>query len=197
MEQAQSKTKENLMRAFAGESQARNRYTIAAAQAKKEKLHVLEAVFTFTADQEREHAELFYKFLADAAGETIEIEGGYPVDASPSLAVLLRAAQHNEYEEYETVYPAFGETAEAEGFPEIAALFRRIAEIEKLHGDRFGVLAELLETNRLFISDAECGWVCLNCGHFEKAKEAPAVCPVCKHPQGFFIRAEMLPFTNV
>lgn len=99
----QSKTKENLMRAFAGESQARNRYTFAASQAKKNNLHVIEAVFTFTANQEKEHGEIFYNHLSAMAGKTIEIDGGYPVDITDSISELLRYAQHNEYEEHDPV----------------------------------------------------------------------------------------------
>ena len=102
----QSETKKNLMRAFAGESQARNRYTIAAAQAKKEGLDAIAAIFLYTADQEKEHAEIFYKHLTEAAGETIEIDGTYPVDIANSTAELLRMGQHNEYEEHDDVYQA-------------------------------------------------------------------------------------------
>ena len=106
-----SETKDNLMRAFAGESQARNRYTFAASQAKKEKLHVIEAVFTYTANQEKEHAEIFYKHLKELAGETIHVDGGYPVDITEDISKLLRMAQHNEYEEHDPIYKSFGETA--------------------------------------------------------------------------------------
>ncbi len=140
-----SETKLNLMRAFAGESQARNRYTFAAQQAKEQKLHVVEAVFTFTADQEKEHAQVFYNHLKEMAGETIQIDGGYPVDISQSVLELLRFAQHNEYEEHDPVYQAFGDKAMEEGFPKIAASFHQIAKIEKVHGDRFGRLADLIE----------------------------------------------------
>ena len=115
-----SETKLNLMRSFAGESQARNRYTIAASQAKKQNLHVIEAVFTYTANQEREHAEIFYNYLKGLGGETIHIDGGYPVDISDNLSELLRMAQHNEYEEHDDVYKNFGEKAKEEGFHAIA-----------------------------------------------------------------------------
>ncbi len=189
-----SETKQNLMRAFAGESQARNRYTLAASQAKSQKLHVVEAIFKFTADQEKEHAEIFYNHLKECAGETIHIDGGYPVDISQSIVQLLRYAQHNEYEEHDDVYRAFGDKAKEEGFAKIAASFHSIAEIEKTHGDRFGHIADLLEQNKLFLSDAECGWMCLNCGHIANTKGAPEICPVCSHDQGFFIRLEMAPF---
>ena len=155
-----SETKLNLMRAFAGESQARNRYTFAAQQAKEQKLHVVEAVFTFT------------------------------------VLELLRFAQHNEYEEHDPVYQAFGDKAMEEGFPKIAASFHQIAKIEKVHGDRFGRLADLIEQNKLFISDVECAWMCLNCGHIFTGKEAPQKCPVCEHDRGFFIRLELAPYTD-
>ncbi len=140
-----SETKDNLMRAFAGESQARNRYTFAASQAKKEKLHVIEAVFTYTANQEKEHAEIFYKHLKELAGETIHVDGGYPVDITEDISKLLRMAQHNEYEEHDSVYKAFGEKAKEEGFMQVANSFFMIAEIEKKHGDRFGRFAEWME----------------------------------------------------
>ncbi|MEG0777345.1 MAG: ferritin family protein [Oscillospiraceae bacterium] len=190
----ESETKLNLMRAFAGESQARNRYTFAASQAKAGQLHVIEAIFTFTANQEKEHAEIFYKHLTEAAGETITIDGGYPVGITPSVVQLLRDSQHNEYEEYNTVYKQFGEIAAREGFPAVASSFKMIAEIEKTHGDRFEKFAELLEQNKLFVSDVDCGWMCLNCGHVFNGRQAPKMCPVCSHDQGFFIRLEMAPF---
>jgi len=188
-----SETKVNLMRAFAGESQARNRYTFAAQEAKEKKLHVVEAVFKFTADQEKEHAEIFYGFLKEFAGESIKADGTYPVDINESVAQLLRYAQHNEYEEHDDAYKNFGDKAKAEGFNEIAAAFHNIAKIEKIHGDRFGMFADLLEQNKLFVADVECKWMCLNCGHVHEGKEAPAICPVCKHDQGYFIRLELVP----
>ena len=191
-----SETKDNLMRAFAGESQARNRYTFAAAQAKQQKMHVVEAVFTFTANQEKEHAEIFYNHLKELAGETVHIDGGYPVDIYESVLQVLRAAQHNEYEEFAPVYQAFGDKAMEEGCPKVAASFHQIAGIEKIHGDRFGELADLLEQNKLFISDVECKWMCLNCGFVYEGKEAPAMCPVCQHDKGFFIRLELAPYTT-
>ncbi len=189
-----SVTKDNLMRAFAGESQARNRYTFAASQAKKNGLYVVSAVFAFTASQEKEHAEIFYKHLKELAGETIYIDGGYPVDISDSVTDLLSMAQHNEYEEHDDVYKAFGEKAREEGFDRVAAVFQHIAGIEKIHGDRFGKFAQLLKDGRLFVSDVEEEWMCLNCGYVFKGAKAPAVCPVCQHDQGYFIRFELAPF---
>lgn len=150
-----SVTKENLMRAFAGESQARNRYTIAASTARKQNLQVIEAVFTFTANQEREHAEVFYNHLAELSGENIQIDGAYPIDLSDDVAKLLRFAQHNEYEEHDDVYLHFAEKAKKEGFLKVANSFDSIAKIEKLHGDRFGLFADLLEQNKLFVSDVD------------------------------------------
>ncbi len=192
----QSTTKDNLMRAFAGESQARNRYTFAAEEARKQNLYVVEAVFRFTADQEKEHAGIFYKHLTEMTGETITVDGGYPVDISPSVAELLRRAHHNEYEEYHTAYKSFADMAAQEGFPKIAASFNQIAAIEKTHGDRFLALAELLEKNELFVAEAECQWMCLNCGHIFTGKAAPEKCPVCDHDRGYFIRLTMAPYTE-
>lgn len=190
---SKSVTKENLMRAFAGESQARNRYTFAASQAKKNGLYVISAIFGFTASQEKEHAEIFYKHLKEMSGETIFIDGGYPVDISEDVSDLLSRAQHNEYEEHDPVYKAFGEKAQEEGFAKIAASFLQIAEIEKIHGDRFGKYAQLMKEGKLFISDVEEEWLCLNCGYGYKGKAAPKVCPVCQHEQGYFIRFELTP----
>lgn len=192
----QSETKDNLMRAFAGESQARNRYTFAASQAKKEGLPVIEAIFTYTANQEKEHAEIFYKYLQEMAGETIQIDGGYPVDISKDVSKLLRMAQHNEYEEHDSVYKAFEEKAKEEGFNAVAASFHMIAEVEKIHGNRFGRYAEMLEEGKLFVSDVKTGWFCLNCGFVFEGHEAPEKCPVCEHEQGYFIRFTCSPFED-
>ena len=193
----QSETKKNLMRAFAGESQARNRYTIAAAQAKKEGLDAIAAIFLYTADQEKEHAEIFYKHLTEAAGETIEIDGTYPVDIANSTAELLRMGQHNEYEEHDDVYQAFGDKANEEGFKKIAASFYLIADIEKTHGDRFGYFAELLEKGELYQSEDTTYWLCLNCGHIHKGTKVPPKCPVCDHEQGYFIPLCLSPYEPI
>lgn len=192
----ESETKDNLMRAFAGESQARNRYTFAASQAKKDGLYVIHAIFAFTADQEKEHAEIFYKHLKELAGDTVFIDGGYPVDISEDISGLLRMAQHNEYEEHDDVYAKFAEKAQEEGFSRVAASFRMIAEIEKVHGDRFGRFAEMIEEGKLFVSDVETEWMCLNCGYVFKGTNAPTVCPVCSHDQGYFIRFELVPYED-
>ena len=191
-----SETLKNLMRAFAGESQARNRYTFAAGLCRQQKLHVLEAVFLFTAGQEKEHAEIFYNHMKAVSGSTVHIDGGYPVTVTNDVLRLLRDAQHNEYEEFDPVYPSFGETARAEGFPEAAASFEQIARIELTHGNRFGRLADLLENGKLFVSDMKCGWMCLNCGYVLESLEAPRQCPVCSHDQGWFIRLEMAPYST-
>ena len=188
------KTIENLMRAFAGESQARNRYEMAAGRAKKESLPVIEAIFRFTANQEKEHAEVFYKYLTSLAGETIKIDGTYPVDISSDVSQLLRYAQHNEYEEHDDVYKNFGDKAQEEGFGKAAMKFHKIAEIEKMHGDRFGAFAKLLEENQLFVSKVETKWICLNCGYIYEGKEVPMSCPVCDHEQGWYVRLELAPY---
>lgn len=193
---AESQTALNLMRAFAGESQARNRYTFAAQQAKKEKLPVIEMVFKFTADQEKEHAKVFYDFLKDMTGKNIQIDGGYPVNIYEKTLDYLRSAQHNEFEEFDPVYPDFGKIAAEEGFKQIGIKFNEIAKIEKVHGDRFGMLADWLEQGKLFVSDVEEEWMCLNCGYIHKSSEAPKSCPVCNHPQGYFIRLALAPYTS-
>lgn len=192
-----SKTKENLMRAFAGESQARNRYTIAASQARQSGLVVIEGVFTFTANQEREHAEIFYNHLCEFAGESISIDGTYPVDIAKEISQLLRFAQHNEFEEHDDVYKNFEETAQEEGFPKIAGSFHMIADVEKTHGERFGMFADLLEQNKLFVSDVETAWMCLACGNIYKGTSVPDKCPVCGHDKGYYIRLELAPYTSL
>ncbi len=199
-----SETKDNLMRAFAGECQARTRYTFAAGQAKEQKLPVLAQIFTYTADQEKEHAEVFYKFLKDLAGETIHVDGGYPVDITPEMNKLLRMAEHNEKEEHDVVYKAFAEKAKEEGFPEVASAFEQIARIEQTHANRFGRYAQWMEQNLLFGmadpmnagANRQTAWLCLNCGHIHVGPAAPKACPVCHHEQGYFVREEEAPFTR-
>lgn len=192
-----SETAKNLMRAFAGESQARNRYTFSASAAKKEGLPVIQAVFQFTADQEKEHAEIFYKFLKEMTGETIHIDGGYPVDMFDKTLDLLKAATHNEHEEHDVVYKNFGDEALKEGFDRIGKVFHMIAEVEKTHEDRFALFANLLESGKLFVSEVQTGWVCINCGYIYEGKTAPKYCPVCEHEQGFFVRLDMAPYVNL
>ena len=192
-----SQTKENLMRAFAGECQARMRYTLAAEEARKQNVQVVEKVFQYTAAQEAKHAEVFYKFLEPAAKSTIQIDGGYPVDISKSVVELLRMAQHNEMEEYNDVYKTFSEKAKEEGFARISAAFKMISEIEKVHGERFGKLADLMEKNQLFVSEVQTTWICLNCGYIHEGTSAPAHCPVCDVDQGYFIRFELSPYEPI
>ena len=192
-----SKTRENLMRSFAGESQARNRYTIAASAARKEKLEVVARVFEFTADQEKAHAKVFYDLLLPSAGQNIAIDGNYPIDLSDKTVDLLKAARHNEYEEFEHDYAAFAEIAHREGFDLIGGQFELIAKIEKTHGDRFGQFADWLEQGRLFGEDNnQTVWMCLNCGEIITASMAPQVCPVCRHGQDYFIRLDLAPYAS-
>lgn len=193
----ESQTLQNLMRAFAGESQARNRYTFAAEICHKQQLPVLEAIFTFTANQELAHAKVYLDHMAPCNGQNIPIEAAYPAEVSNNVLELLRQAAHNEQEEHASAYPAFEAVARQEGFAPIANSFQQIAVIEGAHNQRFTQLAELVETGKLFVSDTVCGWMCLNCGHILSAKEAPKVCPVCQHEQGYFIRLELAPYTDL
>lgn len=190
----ESKTKENLMRAFAGESQARNRYTIGADKARKMKMYTISDIFLYTADQERAHAERYYELLKSLSGETVFIDGGYPIDQQDTLEELLRAAEHNEKEEYEDVYQAFGNTAKEEGFQEAASTFYQIAEIEHTHQLRFAEVAKLLEDNKYYACENEGTWICTNCGHLHVGKQASTVCPVCRHIQGYFLPYPLAPY---
>lgn len=189
-----SQTKVNLMKAFAGESQARNRYTFASEEAREQGLYAIQEVFLFTANQERAHAERFYDLLKSLSGETIEICGGFPVDKQDTVEGLLEAAQHNEYEEADDVYIAFGNTAKEEGFMEVASAFFQIAEIEKIHGNRFGQLAEMLKDGTYFETKESEKWMCLNCGNIHTGKKLPGVCPVCRYEKGYFIPLELAPY---
>lgn len=191
-----SQTKTNLMKAFAGESQARNRYTFAAEKALEQKQHMIADVLYFTANQEKEHALIFYNHLKELDGQTIEIDGTYPVDLSQNLLQILRNATHNEYEEYENVYQEFAETALKEGFNKVSQDFKKIAEIEKTHGDRFKAIANDLENNQLYNSSSTIKWVCLNCGFIFEGTQVPSVCPVCSHDQGYFIKEQYAPYTK-
>lgn len=191
-----SQTRENLMRSFAGESQARNRYTIAASAARAEKLEVAARVFEFTADQEKAHAKVFYDLLLPSAGANIAIDGNYPVDLSDKTLDLLKAARHNEYQEFEHDYAQFAKIAHEEGFDLIGGQFELIAKIEKVHGDRFGMMADLLERGTLFGEDNhQTVWMCLNCGEIITSSLAPQTCPVCRHGQDYFIRLDWAPYT--
>lgn len=189
-----SVTRENLLRAFAGESQAWARYTFAAGAAKKQKLQVIEGLFTFTAAQEKEHGEVFYKLLKEASGTQVHIDADYPVDVTDDVLALLRAAKEHEYAEHSQIYPGFAQTARNEGFAKAADAFAYIAAIEQTHGDRFGCYADLLHNGALFASNAQEQWLCLNCGHVHTGEHAPAVCPACEHDQGYYIRRAATPF---
>ena len=194
MDFEKSKTRENLMRAFAGESQARNRYTFAAEQAREQKLEVVARVFEFTANQELAHAKVFYDALQPSVCSNLTVDGNYPIDLYPDLLGHLRAANHNELQEWEHDYAGFAKIAAEEGFDLISKTFEMIAAVEKTHGDRFGRFADLVENDGLFRSEAGVKWMCLNCGQIIDSTLAPATCPICKHPQGFFIRLGMAPF---
>lgn len=189
-----SKTKENLMKAFAGESQARNRYTFAAEEARKEGLYAVSQIFLFTAEQERAHAERFYELLKEMAGETIEICGGYPIDKQDSTEELLYAAQHNEYEEAVMCISLLVTWQKKKDLWKLHSAFYQIAKIEKIHGDRFGKLAELLKTGAYFECQEGEKWMCLNCGHIHSGLKVPGVCPVCRHERGYFIPVSLAPY---
>lgn len=189
-----SQTKINLMKAFAGESQARNRYTFAAEEAREQGMYAIAEVFLFTANQERAHAERFYDLLKSLSGETVDICGGFPIDKQDTLEGLLDAAQHNEYEEADDVYISFGNTAKDEGYMEVASAFFQIAEIEKIHGDRFGKLSEMLKKGTYFETPENGSWMCLNCGNIHSGKKVPGVCPVCRREKGYFIPFAMAPY---
>lgn len=189
-----SETKQNLMRAFAGESQARNRYTFAADMAKQQKLFGLERLFLFTAEQERAHAKIFFDFLKECNDKNITLDAAYPVNVDTSLIYQLSTAHHNEYKEYEEIYPHFGEVAQKEGYPMIAHAFKEIAKIEKVHGDIFSKYLEHMENNTLFKEPTASHFLCLNCGYIFEGTEVPERCPVCKEEQGYFVRIEDAPF---
>ena len=190
----ESKTRINLMRAFAGESQARNRYTFAAALARQNRLEVVARTFDFTAGQEKEHAEIFYQFLAPMNGSNILMDAGFPVNTEQNVPAQLRAAVHNETEECNTAYLEFSRIALEEGFGRIADAFAAIATIEGTHAQRFTRFADALESGELFSIRGETAWLCLNCGHVHFGPEAPKACPVCSHDQGYMIRADLKPF---
>lgn len=191
----ESKTKENLMKAFAGESQARNRYTIAAEMARHQGMQAIGQIFAFTAEQERAHAQVFYQLLKQSEGTNIDICGGYPVDTFDSLLDQVKAAEHNETEEYEDVYQEFGNVAKEEGFYEAASAFFQIAEVEKIHARRFGYIKKLLESKEYFQPSDSGTWMCLNCGYIHEGGKLPEICPVCRHEKGYFIPLCMAPYT--
>lgn len=181
-----TKTSENLLKSFAGESQARNRYTYYASIAKKEGFVQISNLFTETADNEKEHAKRFFKFLSEGLGiDNVEITATYPV-AYGDTKVNLKAAADGENEEWTDLYPTFANEAEAEGFPVIAAVYRKIAEVEKHHEERYRALLSNIENNKVFSKDIEVSWKCINCGYIYIGQDAPVACPACAHPQSYF-----------
>lgn len=184
-----TETIKNLMKAFAGESQARNRYTYFASVANKEGYRQIEAIFIETADNEKEHAKLFYKYIANdlkaAKAVPIEITASYPVAFGTTYDNLIAAAE-GEHEEWAELYIAFAEVAEKEGFPEIGNTFREVAEVEKHHEKRYLKLAENIKNDKVFKKDETVLWKCRNCGYIYEGAEAPAICPACKHPKAHF-----------
>jgi len=193
----ESRTKINLMRAFAGESQSRMRYYLAALTAQKQYLVGLERMFRFTADQEEHHAQVFYDLLKDAAGEEIEIKADFPADVYDDLQQLLDASANSENKEFSDIYPDFARIAAEEGFTDIGDKFRMIAKIEDTHKHRFEYYADLMQSDKLFRSeDTDERWMCLNCGHIHIGSEPPQNCPVCGVQQGFYVREAEAPFTS-
>lgn len=181
-----TKTAENLVKAFAGESQARNRYTFYASVARKEGLRQIEALFLETAENEMEHAKLFFKYLLpELQGQMVKIEADYPA-ALADTASNLEAAAGGEHEEWNDLYPAFAKVADDEGFPEIARTFRAVALVEAKHEARYSKLLSNIREKKVFRREEKRLWKCRNCGYILEAKEAPAECPVCKHPQEYF-----------
>lgn len=183
-----SKTAENLMKAFAGESQARNRYTFYASKARNEGFQQIQAIFLETADNEKEHAKLFYKHLVKnlAPNEMQEIQASYPVALSDQTHDNLKSAAEGEKDEWTVLYPGFAKTADEEGFPEIAKTFRNVALVEEKHEARYRKLADNIKSGKVFKKDVKVYWICRNCGHIIESKEAPNKCPVCDHPQEYF-----------
>jgi rubrerythrin len=190
-----SQTRINLMRAFAGESQARNRYIFAAKAALEQRLYVISEIFRFTASQEEQHAKIYFELLKDSAGKNIDITAGYPADVYNDIQKLLDSSVHNENEEYSDAYPGFAAIAREEGFNAAASKFELIAQIENSHKQRFEYYANLMREEKLFRSEKKEQWLCLNCGHIHEGTEAPAACPVCGADRGYFIRQAEAPYT--
>ena len=178
-----TQTEINLMKAFAGESQDRMRYTYFASAAKKEGLVQISKIFEETAAQEKEHGKRFFKFLE---GGEVEITESFPAGTISDTLTNLKAAAAGESYEWSDLYPSFAKVAREEGFPQIAATFEAISISEKQHDKRFKDLAENLEAGRVFKRNGTVTWRCLNCGYLHEAEEAPKVCPACLHPQSYF-----------
>jgi rubrerythrin len=178
-----TKTEQNLLKAFAGESQARNRYTYFAKVAKKEGLEQISALFEETAMNEMEHAKSFFKFLE---GGMVEITACYPAGVIGTTLENLKAAADGENEEWTELYPEFAKVAEEEGFKNIAMAFKMIAKVEKAHEDRYRKLYDNLEAGKVFKKDGKVIWKCRNCGFLHEGTVAPNQCPACQHPQSYF-----------
>jgi len=178
-----TETEKNLLKAFAGESQARNRYTFFASTARKEGFVQIADIFAETADQEKEHAERFFKFLE---GGTVEITASFPAGVIGTTAENLKAAAAGEHEEWAELYPAFAETAQNEGFPAIAAVFNHICIAEKQHEKRYLDLLKNVEAGTVFKKTEKVVWRCRNCGYLHEGVEAVNLCPACAHPQAYF-----------
>ena len=178
-----TRTEKNLMTSFAGESQARMRYTYFASVAKKEGYEQIAAIFTETADQEKEHAKRMFKWLE---GGMVEITASYPAGVIGSTLENLKAAAAGEHEEWSLDYPKFADIADEEGFPAIAVMYRNIAVAEKGHEERYQAFVNNIENGTVFKKDIEVVWQCRNCGYLTIGKEAPELCPACLHSQAFF-----------
>ena len=178
-----TRTEQNLLKAFAGESQARSRYTFFASVAKKEGYEQIAGVFLETAEQEKEHAKRLFKFLE---GGDATVTASYPAGRISTTKDNLLAAAKGENEEWDVLYPDFAAVADEEGFPEIADAFRQISTVEAHHEKRYLKLLSRLTDGNFFIRDNEIWWQCRNCGYVCKASEAPQLCPACKHPQAYF-----------
>ncbi len=178
-----TKTEQNLLKAFAGESQARMRYDYFAKQAKKEGLEQIAAIFDETALNEREHAKRFFKFLE---GGMVEITASYPAGVIGDTMENLKAAAAGEHEEWTELYPMFADIAEEEGFKAVAVAFRMISEAEKAHETRYNTLHRNLDEGKVFERDGKIVWKCRNCGYLHEGASAPKTCPACLHPQSYF-----------
>lgn len=178
-----TETEKNLLKAFAGESQAKNRYTFFSKKAKEEGFEQISAIFMETALQEETHAKTFFKYLE---GGMVEITASYPAGKIATTAENLKAAAEGENEEWTELYPLFADVAEKEGFNKIATTFRMVAKVEKEHEDRYRALLKNIEEGKVFEKDEEVEWVCRKCGFVHKGKKAPQRCPSCGHPEGYF-----------
>lgn len=180
-----SETEKNLLKAFAGESQARNRYTYFASVAKKAGFEQIAAIFQETADNEKEHAKIFFRHLENC-GELLEITAKYPAGRIGTIKENLSEAAEGEKLEWGTIYPKFKEIAEKEGFKKIAESFKEISEVEKQHEKRYRKLIENVKNKKVFKKDKSVKWKCRNCGYVHEGIEAPKECPACKHPQAYY-----------